>query len=237
MKKYLIIYLFFFLCLNVFGQKADSVSTVIDSAIYKDADVLPRFPGGDSSLAAFIVNNFNYPKRALDVNLVSDVISVSFIISFEGKVKNIKIIQGSEKAPSLDAEIVRVLSQSPDWKPAKRNGMPVNFIYFLHISPFKSSGMLEIRVYNVSVMNHQRAKQNREYNIGVNLSKEGNYAGAIDHFTNAININPQDIDALYNRGIMKIKLNDINGACIDFNTIRSLDSSDADVLLKKYCSK
>jgi len=45
----------------------------------------------------------------------------------------------------------------------------------------------------------------------------GDYKGAIDDYNKAIEINPKDADAYYNRGNAKDELNDYQGAIADYS--------------------
>ncbi len=57
---------------------------------------------------------------------------------------------------------------------------------------------------------------NQYFNQGVEKIDEGNYRGAIDDWSKAIEINPQDADAYYNRDIAKTNLGDYQGAIDDY---------------------
>jgi len=94
---------------------------------------MPEFPGGREAMAAWIIANIKYPAEAVK-NKITGEVNVSFIVSSNGEIKNVKVV--SPIYPLLDAEAVRVISSMPDWKPGIQNGrpvdvymkMPVNFI-------------------------------------------------------------------------------------------------------------
>ena len=58
---------------------------------------------------------------------------------------------------------------------------------------------------------------NNSFNSGLDKYEQGDYQGAIDDFTKAIEIHPQNADAYYNRGTTKGKLKDYQGAIADYN--------------------
>jgi len=74
------------------------------------------------------------------------------------------------------------------------------------------------------------------YNIGVEKSQKNELEDAIIDFTEALKFSPQDVNSLYNRGVLKLKLNDKIGACQDWNIIKANGFPDADTLLQKYCN-
>ena len=56
---------------------------------------------------------------------------VDFVIDEKGKVKDVKVLKGVD--PLLDAEAVKVISASPDWKPARIQGRKVRSEMSLYV--------------------------------------------------------------------------------------------------------
>lgn len=83
----------------------------------------PMFPGGDQAMLHYISSNMIYPKAAADHKIQGNVIC-GFTVDTNGKIKNVKVVKSVEK--SLDEEAIRVIESMPNWKPAKRNGKPVD---------------------------------------------------------------------------------------------------------------
>lgn len=73
------------------------------------------------------------------------------------------------------------------------------------------------------------------YNSGVKNLEQSNYDDALKDFTDAIQFNITDVDALYNRGLTKFKMNNKEGACKDWNLVKELGSTIADSTMEKYC--
>ena len=65
-------------------------------------------------------------------------------------------------------------------------------------------------------------------NQGVEKHKAGNYQGAIDDWSKAIEINPQNAIAYNNRGSAKDDLGDHQGAITDYTKAIGIDPRDAD---------
>ena len=63
-----------------------------------------------------------------------------------------------------------------------------------------------------------------------------NYRGAIDDFSKAIEINPKDSKAYSMRGIAKYKINDKNGACLDWSKAGELGEDNAYNIIRKFCN-
>ena len=60
-----------------------------------------------------------------------------FVVGSDGKVGDVKILRGVH--PDLDAEVVRVISSSPDWTPGYVKGEPVKVTYTFPVV-FKTRG-------------------------------------------------------------------------------------------------
>jgi periplasmic protein TonB len=81
------------------------------------------FKGGDLSLFnTWVKEHTVYPADANEAGVFGKVI-VQFSVDKEGRVCDVKVIKSVH--PSLDAEAVRVIKESPRWKPAKQSGNAV----------------------------------------------------------------------------------------------------------------
>ena len=63
----------------------------------------------------------------------------------------------------------------------------------------------------------------------------GDFAGAIDDYSQVIKINPKDSDALFNRAKAKKAIGDIKGACEDWRKAADLGDNDATKFLREHC--
>jgi TonB family protein len=93
-----------------------------DKAAFVVVEEMPSFPGGYNALSQWISSNMKYPAEAAKNN-ISGQVSVDFMVTWQGKVKDVRVNQPGN--PLLDAEAVRVVSNMPDWKPGKQGGKPV----------------------------------------------------------------------------------------------------------------
>ena len=83
----------------------------------------PSFQGGDANQFSKWVNQkLVYPEIAKE-NGVQGRVTLQFTVEKDGSVTKVKVLRGVD--PSLDKEAVRVVSQSPKWKPGKQRDRAV----------------------------------------------------------------------------------------------------------------
>lgn len=96
-----------------------------DVVPYYDCDVKPTFLGSSDPkkfLTDWVYVYLRYPQEAVRDGIQGRVL-VDFVIDEKGKVTDVKVARGVD--PLLDDEAVRIVSASPDWKPAKIRGQKV----------------------------------------------------------------------------------------------------------------
>ncbi len=93
-------------------------------------DGMPVPPGGFYNFSNSL--NHTIRKAALEAK-VQGVLLVSYVVSAEGKVENVKVIRSL--CPSCDEEAVRVISNSGIWTPSKKEGKPIVKKMTLQIGP------------------------------------------------------------------------------------------------------
>ncbi len=104
-----------------------------DVVPYYECDVKPVFLGSaDPSvfMSKWVYVYLRYPREAVEAGVQGRVL-VDFVIDERGKVRDVKVIRGVSDA--LDAEAVRVISASPDWKPARVRGKKVKCEMSLYV--------------------------------------------------------------------------------------------------------
>ena len=111
----------------------DTPQEEVEEEIFMSAEQPPMFPGGMEALMKYLNDNIIYPVIALE-NGVSGTVVLKFVVTKTGKIDDIQVVNSVDRA--LDEEAVRVVSQMPDWQPAKQNGnnvavyfnLPVRFV-------------------------------------------------------------------------------------------------------------
>jgi TonB family protein len=91
----------------------------------------PQFRGGVSDFVDYLGNNIQYPTDARQSNTQGRVI-VSFVVEKDGKVSQVKVLRSV--SPTIDAEAVRVIKNSPRWKPGKQFGREVSVAYSVPVN-------------------------------------------------------------------------------------------------------
>lgn len=119
-------FLLLFLTTVLFKVQAQ---TPTDTLVYEMDDSLSTitpavFPGGDEAFARYIFNRLMYPEDA-KAQGIQGTTHIQFIIETDGSLSNIKVVHGKGLSPSCDQEAIRVISDSPKWTPAMKNGKPV----------------------------------------------------------------------------------------------------------------
>ena len=104
-------------------SKADAPAG--DVVSYFDCDVKPTFfRSNDPSefLKRWVYTYLRYPQDAVEEGVQGRVL-VDFVIDEKGKVGDVRVARGVD--PRLDAEAVRVVAASPDWKAGMLRGKKV----------------------------------------------------------------------------------------------------------------
>ena len=101
----------------------DSAETIVDT-IEKDSNFasyeeLPKFRNGWEDFYAFLHKNIVYPKTAIEDSIQGKVY-ISFVVEEDGSVCNVEAIRSLRY--DIDEECIKVISNSPKWKPGKING-------------------------------------------------------------------------------------------------------------------
>ena len=100
---------------------------------YYDCDRKPTFLGSSDPrlfLEKWVYQYLRYPKQALQDGIQGKVL-VDFIINEDGKVTDVKVLKGVDE--ELDAEAIRVISASPNWKPGYVKGKKVKSEMSLYV--------------------------------------------------------------------------------------------------------
>ena len=118
---------------NLEVEIVDYVEQVEEEAVEEEAipfqlvEEKPKFQGGDANaFSAWVAKNLVYPEIAKE-NGVQGRVMLQFTVNPNGTVSNVKVLRGIDS--SLDAEAVRVVSNSPKWEPGKQRDRAVKVTY------------------------------------------------------------------------------------------------------------
>lgn len=97
---------------------------VDDNKLYLNVDQQAEFIGGQAALTEFLEENLQYPEGPKSLG-IAGVVQVYFIVSVDGKVTDVSVLNSSGDK-ELDAEAIRVVRKcSNRFKPAKVAGKSV----------------------------------------------------------------------------------------------------------------
>jgi protein TonB len=96
---------------------------------------LAYFPGGKPALKRYLEDNIRYQDDAREGKME---ILVQFTIKADGSVADVKIKKASIK--QMDKEAVRLVSEMPDWIPARQRDKPVSSQYIIPVVFEKTFG-------------------------------------------------------------------------------------------------
>ncbi|SFE77080.1 TonB family C-terminal domain-containing protein [Pedobacter antarcticus] len=113
--------------LNQFGLQQQEPGKVYE---FVKTDTQPEFPGGMKKFYEYLGASLKYPESAAK-NKVEGKVFLSYIVETDGKISHVKVERGLNAA--LDAEAVRVLTESPNWIPGKVGNTPVRVKYNIPI--------------------------------------------------------------------------------------------------------
>ena len=95
---------------------------------YFSLDQKPSFQGGGpNTFSQWVTANLVYPHRSKAAGSEGKV-RLRFTIEKDGKLDDVSVIESSGD-PLLDAEALRVVSSSPDWKPGAFHGKPAKVTF------------------------------------------------------------------------------------------------------------
>jgi hypothetical protein len=120
--------------INKYGEKAKNgaIEITMKKSDHKDPgknektdyaiiEEMPQFPGGEKAIKSWIYDNIKVMKGA---EKISGPIYMIFTVDSNGKIKDVKA--DKPRFPVWEAEVIRVISNMPDWKPGSQNGKPID---------------------------------------------------------------------------------------------------------------
>lgn len=96
------------------AERVDEIFTIVEESA--------SFPGGISAFYEYLKNELQYPRQAQRMGIEGRVF-VQFVVEKDGRLTDIQVVKGI--GAGCDEEAVRVLKNSPKWKPGKQRGKPV----------------------------------------------------------------------------------------------------------------
>ncbi|PTQ99261.1 outer membrane transport energization protein TonB [Mucilaginibacter yixingensis] len=111
---------------------SDIKQVVEDSnEIFTAVENSAEFPGGIDKFYAYLGKSIRYPAVARENNVQGKVF-LTFVVEKDGSLTDIKVLRGI--GSGCDEEAIRVIKNSPRWKPGMQNGRAVRQQYTVPIS-------------------------------------------------------------------------------------------------------
>lgn len=131
--KFFILWYCFVFCGMIYGQTDSAIQEFL-SPQRNGKDEMAEFVGGKMGWKKYISEQYVFPERCESAGL-SGVVKVGFYVETDGSLTNVQVISGCSECIEFEEEAVRIIQQSPRWKPAKQQGkkvksyieMPINF--------------------------------------------------------------------------------------------------------------
>ena len=98
--------------------------------IFPHVEEMPRFPGGEKVLMAYLQENIIYPEDAQKQGIQGRVV-MRFVVASDGSIKDVEVVR--PLFPSCDKEATRIVENMPNWTPGKQDGENVAVYYTLPI--------------------------------------------------------------------------------------------------------
>ena len=95
-------------------ENVDEIFTIVEESA--------TFPGGITAFYQYLKKELDYPRQAQRMGIEGRVF-VQFVVERDGSLTDIHVVKGI--GAGCDEEAVRVLKNSPKWKPGKQRGKPV----------------------------------------------------------------------------------------------------------------
>lgn len=95
-------------------------------------DMIPAVPiGGHEAFQKYLYSKIHYPSHLVNLGK-GGTVEVKFVVNENGEIDNIQILKGFDK--TLEKEIIRVLKDSPAWKPARIGAKKVKMPFVIPFS-------------------------------------------------------------------------------------------------------
>lgn len=133
MKKIVLFAGLIFAFIQTKAQQSINKEAAGFDTVYNIVDTLPSFIGGEEAWKKYLKKNMKYPKKAWWEELEADVY-LEFVVRKDGSITDIAHL--TVNGWGFEEEAVRLLKNSPKWKPGIKNKVPVNYHAKLSI-PFR----------------------------------------------------------------------------------------------------
>ena len=111
-----------------YGLNSDSVYLQTEDSLKNN--IVAEFPGGKQELYKFILERLVVENDDFEGNIRTKM-HLKFTVEKSGKLKDFVVLKSISKV--IDEKIIEIFKQMPDWKPAYKNGKPIESSYTMPI--------------------------------------------------------------------------------------------------------
>lgn len=184
-----------------------------NDTIYSIIDADPAFQGGMDSLISFVYNRLQYPTAYFD-SCKTGVIEMSLVIYDDGSLNVDNQIDFMNLGADFQWEAIRLANRTEGlWTPAQYQGKSVTTTLPLRVlfkSPGKSCAATNDRFDRATILADE----------GAQLLEQQKQDEAIQKWTEALALFPNNTEWLYYRGTTFMNTNRREEACQDYNTVK-----------------
>lgn len=170
-----------------------------------------------------------YISKKIDYPIEGNVFFMAtFIIDSNGEIDSIKIHKGINN--TFDNKFLKAIKKSEGfWIPAKFHNKNVNVLrqFIIRSIPV------------IATSNSVTASNNTEdylnYVNGIIFTLQGEYIQALARINRYLETEPNDTDAIYQRGYCYYKTNDFKNASLDWEKIKNIKTYKSNALIKQLC--
>ena len=183
--------------------------------IYTNPDTPVDFKGGFDSLAAFVIQNLDYPEEQVNT-CKTGVVEMGLLILPNGNIQVEQQLDFNNLGFDFQFEAIRLVRRtSGHWTPATWQGEAVAATYPLRIV-FRSDAP------QCKDANDRFDRAMILADEGVRLLNEGDPEGALAKWNEALRIQPDNTELLYYRATVLINQNKREEACADLMRIKEM---------------
>lgn len=228
----------FLLCIAIsaitFGQEKKKYANEIEGVRVSP----PKFIGSEklpailntgefTSLGEFMSMYIQYPQKSKE-RFEEGTEVIQFVVSTTGELSDFKIVNSI--SPEIDAEVIRVLQKTDRmWNPGLNNDKPVAMEKEFSIAFKLNYGSSDNTTNFTTEAQSYFKKGNKRFFI------KDNSKSALKYYDKAAQYLPNDKALLVTRGMCRYELGDKNGACLDWNRIKTLGGLEGDAYLNNFC--
>lgn len=175
-----------------------------------------------SLLMNYMKNKVEYPEIDIERTNEGKEI-VRFTVNPDGSLTNFTVV--NSVSPSIDEEVIDALKTTDGmWKPGYNNE---------NVVPMEKEFSMVFKIIGTNDLITRATEQFKRGNKLLLIKEKPQRA--LQHFDQGLVYVPESKPLLFLRGLTRYELGDKDGACQDWNRVKSLGGIEADGWLDNYC--